>query len=572
MELIRNSKIIDKKFREFFIPTILTAMSSSLIVMADSILVGNMLGANEFAAVNCCIPIMQVYGMISELLGLGGSTAISVARGRRENEKANQIFTATLLLFTAFCLLLVVPQAFASPLFCRLLTQEKTLYPIVYEYYGVLIWTAPFAIFVQTMEYIIRAEGKPKMASFITVLANVINIVLDIVFMGPMKMGIKGAPLASLFGFGVGAIVSLCTLLFGNRTLQLCFKKLWNCCREIIKTGMPAALGVGLIAIKLLCLNTIVMTTAGNNGMVAFSVCLETLSLCSMFITASAQTMMPILGIYFGEKDWKGVRMVLKRTFRVMIICAGLLTLFLEAVPGAILFLYGVKEAEAVAVAVPALRIYAISLVGVSVSFLMMYYYMTVEKQNLANMISIINGLVIIIPCAYVLSKVMGILGVWISFPIAELITLLYILFVAKGKIRNVYQISDEEPAILDISLLGKEDKGAETSKQVMDFLEEHRMEKKLSNKIGIAIEEMVENIYRYSGEKKVHIDLRLVADTEDVVLSFCDDGPEFDPTTYQPEEKEEFVIDNIMMLKAVSKKIEYQRVIGLNKTIVKIG
>lgn len=218
---------------------------------------------------------------------------------------------------------------------------------------------------------------------------------------------------------------------------------------------------------------------------------------------------------------------------------------------------------------VPALRIYAIGLVGVSVSFLMIYYYMAIEKEKLANMISIINGLVIIIPCAYVLSKVMGITGVWISFPIAELMTLLYILFVAKGKMSNVYQISDEESAILDISLLGKEDMGAKTSKQVMDFLEEHGMENKLSNKIGIAIEEMVENIYRYSGEKKVHIDLRLVANQENVVLSFCDDGTEFDPTTYQPEEKEEYAIDNIMMLKAISQKMEYQRVIGLNKTTV---
>ena len=568
MELIRNSKIIDKKFKEFFIPTILTAMSSSLIIMADSIFVGNMLGTNEFAAVNCCIPIQQIFLTVSELLGLGGSTAISVARGRRENQKANQIFTAVIVLFTMMCLILMLPQICATSFFCRMLTMDQTLYPIVYEYYSILIWSAPFAIFVPTMEYIIRAEGKPGMASFITVLANGINIVLDIVFMGPMKMGIRGAALASVAGFGAGFIVSLCTILLGNRTLQLCFKELWSRCLEIIKTGMPAAMGVGLIAIKIFCLNYIVTATAGNNGMVAFSICLETLTICSMFITASAQTMMPILGIYYGEKDWKAVRMVLKRTFRVMALCAGLLTLFLEAVPGAILFLYGVKEAEAVAVTVPALRIYAISLIGVSVSFLMIYYYMTIEKQQLANIISIINGL-IIIPCAYVMSKILGITGVWISFPIAELITVLYILFAAKGKISNVYQISDEESSILDISLLGREAMGAKTSKQVMDFLEEHNVEGKLSNKIGVAIEEMVENIYRYSGEKKVHIDLRLVANKEDVVLSFCDDGLEFDPTTYQQEEKEEFSIDNIMMLKAVSKKIEYQRVIGLNKTTV---
>lgn len=79
----------------------------------------------------------------------------------------------------------------------------------------------------------------------------------------------------------------------------------------------------------------------------------------------------------------------------------------------------------------------------------------------------------------------------------------------------------------------------------------------------------MTENIYQYSGQKQVHIDLRLREDAERLMLSFCDDGPEFDPTIYQPEEKEKFAIDNIMMLKAVSKGIEYQRVIGLNKTTV---
>lgn len=569
MELARNSKIIDKKYKEFFVPTILTAMSSSLILMADSILVGNMLGANEFAAVNCCIPIQQIFLTFSELLGLGGSTAISIARGRRENQKVNQIFTAVILLFIGLSFIFMIPQICATSFFCGLLTQDKTLYPIVYDYYSILIWSAPFAVFLPTMEYIIRAEGKPKMASFITILANVINVVLDMVFMGPMKMGIKGAALASIVGFGTGTFVSLCIIFFGKKTLQLCFKKLWSSCKEIIKTGLPAAMGVGLIAIKIFCLNHIVMATAGNNGMVAFSICLETLTLCSMFITAAAQTMMPILGIYYGEKDFKGVRMVLNRTFLVMIICAVGLTLFIEAVPGAILLVYGVKEAEAVAMAIPALRIYAISLLGVSVSFLMMYYYMTIEKQKLANIISIINGLVIIIPCAYVLSKIMGITGVWISFSIAEMLTLLYVWFAAKGKMSNVYQISDDEPAILDISLLGKETMGAESSGQVMDFLEKHGMDKKLTNKIGIAIEEMVENVYRYSGEKNVHIDLRLVVNKENIVLSFCDDGPEFDPTTYQAEEKEEFAIDNITMLKAISKEIEYQRVIGLNKTMV---
>lgn len=147
--------------------------------------------------------------------------------------------------------------------------------------------------------------------------------------------------------------------------------------------------------------------------------------------------------------------------------------------------------------------------------------------------------MLVILPCAYVMSKLMGITGVWWSFSITKLVTLLYIFFTAKGKIKNVYQM-EEAPAILDISLMGKENQGAEASRQVMEFLGRYEIDKKKLNKIGIATEEMVENICRYSSGKKVNIDLRLKAEKE-----------------------------SIMQLKAISDKMEYQRVIGLNKTTV---
>lgn len=569
MELIRNSKIIDKKYREFFIPTILTAMSGSLILIVDGIIVSNMLGTNEFAAVNCCLPFEQVFGMISELLGLGGSVGISIARGRRENKKANHLFTAVILLFLACCVVLWLPQVFAPAFFSGILTSDKVLYPFVYDYYSVLVWSAPFVVFLQAMEYIIRAEGKPRLASGITIIANVVNVTLDVVFMGFFKMGIKGAALATVIGCMVGSAISLCSFLFGNKELRISFGNLWSCVFEIIKTGSPAAVGVGLVAVKIFCLNKIVTATAGNNGMIAFSVCIAALSLVSMFISGAAQTMMPILGIYYGEKDFTGVRMVLKRAFRVLMICSGALLVVLEAAPGLLLTLYQVTAPEELAIAVPALRIFSTSLVGVALSFLMIYYYMTVEKQNLANVISAVEGLIVVVPCAYLLSLAAGINGVWLAFPLTELITILFIWVMAKGKMSNIYQIKETEPSILDVSILGIEEMGAKTSEQVMDFLEKHGMERKMGNKIGVAIEEMVENVYRYSNGKQVHIDLRVKAEQQGIIVSFCDDGPEFDPTVYQPEEKDTFAIDNIRMLKAISKKVEYQRVIGLNQTTV---
>ena len=568
MELIRNSNIIDRKFKEFFIPSILTAMSTSMILIVDGLIVSNMLGTKEFAAVNCCLPFLQLLAMISDLLGLGGSVAISIARGRRENRKADQLFTTLLLLYLVSCGLLWLPQVLAPAFFSRILTNDPVLYPYVLDYYSVLVWCAPFAIFFQAMAYIIRAEGRPRLASFITITANVINVVLDVVFMGIFRMGIRGAALASVVGWGVGGIISLCSVLFGTRPLKICFGRLGSCAWEIIKTGFPGAAGVGLVGVKTLCLNKIVTATAGSEGMVAFSVCISALSLVSMFITGASETMMPILGIYYGENDSLGVRMVLRKAFRILVVSSGALLLVLEAAPGLLLIPYGVTDPAEVAVATSALRIYALSLVGCAISYLMLYYYLTIEKQKLANLIMLINGFLVIVPCAYVLSKLMGINGVWWSFGITELVTIAFIFVMARGKVSNIYQM-EEDPAMLEVSFLGSETPGAEASMKVMQFLENQGMEHKLVNKIGIAVEEMAENIARHSQGKGNHIDLRLKAASQGVMISFCDDGPEFDPTVYQPEEKDCYAIDNIMMLRAISPKMEYQRVIGLNKTTI---
>lgn len=566
MEFIRNSKIINKKYWEFFIPTILMVMGGSLMVLVDGIIVSNILGIDEFAAINCTLPISQAFGMIAVLLGTGTSVVISIARGRRETEKVNKFFSAMLILLLVFAVMFMVPQLCATDFFCSLLTSNEVLYPLVYDYYSTLLWAAPVWLFMLSMEYILRVEGKPRLATGISISSHIINLTLDVVFMGLLHMGIKGAALATIVGFGFGGVAIFCSLAFGKRTLCLSFGKLSGCIGEIVKTGIPAALGTGLIAVELLFLNNIVMNTAGNKGMIAFSVCMSALSLGSMFVGACAQTMMPILGIYYGENDFAGLRMILKRTFRILLVCTITLFLFLEVFPGAFLNMYGITAAKEVAMVVPALRIYAVSLLGMSISTVMQYYYMTIEKQQLANIITLINGLVGIVPCAYIMSKVAGITGVWWAFSISQLVSILFIFVVAKGNFSNIYQMK-EEPAILDISLLGKENQGAEASRQVMEFLGNYEMDKKKLNKIGVATEEMIENIYQYSQGKEVHIDLRLKAEKEGFMLSFCDDGLEFDPTTYQPEEKESYAIDSIMMLKAISKEMDYQRVIGLNKT-----
>ena len=186
----RNSKLLDRKYWDFFVPTILMAMSTTMSIVVDSIIVGNMLGASALAAVNLVLPVMMAYVSVAALLGLGGATVISVAFGQRQGSYANEIFAATIAGMLASSLVLVVGQAMCLDWITGLLTQDATLRPLVRDFLHVLIYGAPVIIATLGLVYCLRADGWVKMASATLITANAVNLALDMVYMGPLKMGI----------------------------------------------------------------------------------------------------------------------------------------------------------------------------------------------------------------------------------------------------------------------------------------------------------------------------------------------------------------------------------------------
>ena len=134
----------------------------------------------------------------------------------------------------------------------------------------------------------------------------------------------------------------------------------------------------------------------------------------SMFITGASQTMIPIIGVCLGEKDYDGVRYAFRRAARVLAVSSVVIMLFICIEPEPIIKFFGITSPTDIANTVPAMRINALSFPGLSFSFLLLYYYMATQKRAISTAISIINGIVILIPSALILGKFFGITGVCI--------------------------------------------------------------------------------------------------------------------------------------------------------------
>lgn len=587
----RHSGLLDKKYREFFFPTVLTSMATSLSMVVDGIIVGNLLGASALAAVNLVTPVMMVYTTVAVSLGMGAAAAIAVAKGRRQEAYANDIFTVSLVAMLLLSAVLMVLQILFLDDISHLLTSEPVLLPLVKAYLQVLIFGTPMLVLIPGMVYCLRTDGKVKLASIILITANVVNLILDLVYIGLFDMGIGGSSLATVSGYTIGAGVLLTYVFAKDRTLSLNFKLLakplmvLKYTGQVLATGTPGALSTILMTLKILSINTIVLSVAGRSGMVAFSVCISCLALISMFIAGAAQAMMPILGALYGEKDDLGIRFVVRRAFQVLMIASMVVTFILELSPGTVLAVFGVRDAADLAVGIPAVRIFALSLIGTSTSYLMLYYYMTIGRRKIANAISVVQGFAVVVPAAFVLSRLMGAAGVWVAFIFAELVTIgmialnyLYMKKKSGGKVQNILLLdtrSAGDHKILDLTIRNSIDDVVGVSEKVIAFLSQSGVETKLCNKVGMAIEEMTVNTvkYGYQQGKKNYIDIRVKILEDEIIIVLRDDGSFFDPTRYVSREKEEetYLIGGIELVKAIAEKVEYSRVMTLNNTTITI-
>lgn len=581
--LKRTPAMINKKYTEYFLPTVLTAMATNIALVVDSVIAGNILGKTALSAINLLSPIVQLYFALTILFGLGASSIIAMAKGENDRNKADRIFTAAFVAVALLCVVLMVVQLAFADRICALLTQDRTLRPMLYEYYIPFIIGTPLNLLLNCSVYFIRSDNRPKFSSNIIIIANVVNLLLDCVYMGVLHMGIKGSAWATVTGNLVGAMVMLSHFTSGKSTLRFdssVFQEgnaFFGILRNLIVVGASGALGTLLVTVKMFFLNFLIQRTGGVEAMAAYSICMSCQILVSMFITGAAQTMVLIIGVCLGEKDYGGIRFAFRRALKVLAVSSVIIMLVIWAVPELVIRLFGITSQADIANAVPAITINALSLPLLAFSFLFLYYYMAIHRKGLSTTIAVLNGIVLLVPSALILAHFYGINGVWASFAVAQAGTLVAIYFItlvirkrSKGKYNSFYLLAAKEDAeVVSLSFKGTKENASKVSLYLISFLTSQGMDKNKANRLAVAVEGMIADLaQRTEKTKKADIDIRIITDEKEVIVSIHDNGEPFDPTI---GDEQEDTVSDIKVVKAIAKSLEYSNVLGFNRLTIKI-
>ena len=394
----------------------------SCYILADTFFVSRGLGADGLTALNLAIPIYSFVHGSGLMLGMGGATKYSIYRGQGETESADKIYTNTLYVLAVFAVMLMVTGIFFSGKLSMLLGADGKIRGMTRTYLQVILLFSPAFLTNDSLICFVRNDGNPKLSMAAMLAGSLSNIVLDYVFIFPLRMGIFGAVLAT----GFAPVISLCILSrhWFTKKKRFHFVKAgasWKVAGTIFSLGIPALITEVASGVVMIVFNAIILKLQGNIGVAAYGIIANLSLVVSSVYTGIAQGIQPILNRSYGYGDTKRIRQTLKYAVRLMLIMSGAVYLFFWVAANPVVGLFnGEQNMLLQQTAETGLKIYFAAIPFVGFNIVISAYFTSTEKVLPAQVISLARGFVVIVPMAFALSFLFKMTGVWTSYPLTE--------------------------------------------------------------------------------------------------------------------------------------------------------
>ena len=548
-------------------------MAGNICLVVDSILVSFFVGVANLSAIQLVSPLLTFVNLFYWMIGLGGSILCSVSKAEFDDKSSNSYFSVSISSLCIFGIIITIIGLIFSNDILSILCRSQQLLPMVNSFYSVILLGIPFLCYLMSVSYFVRVDGMPNLAFRAILLANIVNLCCDVIFMGVLKIGIGGAAWATLVGYAVGSIFISTYFFKSERTLKfikLKVKPSINKFKEICKSGFPSSSTQLYFTIKIYIYNVLITLFVGEAGIAAFSICDNSTFILYMFLIGASQTMSSLVSVYFKEEDYSSVSYIVKKSLRFALISSLVFSLIIIVCPNVMLMLYSVKDPSFVPTVLNALRIFAISFVGIAITFLFTFYSQAIQKNSVSSIVSLLEGL--IFPCgsAVILLLILGENGIWISFTVAEAATILFIFAYSKylnrktdGEYTGFFiNKHNDDKKVFEYTINGNVKEAVDLAHQVQDYLSGN----KSTALVGLAIEEMLVNIININENVDV-IDVIVRNNEDNILISIKDMGIDFNPVV----ENDDLKFDNISVLNKIADKIDYSRVLGLNSTVITI-
>ena len=409
------------------VPASIGILVMSINILIDTIFVGQWIGANAIAAINVVLPVSFFIAALGMAIGLGGGSIISRSLGSNDLAKATKTFGNQIVLtfsltisFVLFGLLFVdsIIPAFGG---------KGGLNEPAKIYYTIVLYGVPVLGYCMMGNNVIRAVGKPKNAMYAMMLPSISNLIMDYVFIYVLDFGMHGAAWATTLSYVVCALYIFLFFSSNPSELPINIRDLkldTGITKEICAMGSVTLVRQGVVSLSVLIVNNLLFSLGGESAVAVYAI-ISRLLMFSLFpVLGITQGFIPIAGFNYGAMNKKRVEQVIRTAVLYATGFATLVFVLINIFSNSIGDIF-TSEPLVLEKAPAAIRWVFIATPVVGIQLIGAAYYQAIGKALPALLLTLTRQGFFFIPLLYILPSFIGINGVWIAFPIAELLAAL---------------------------------------------------------------------------------------------------------------------------------------------------
>ena len=416
------------------VPASIGILVMSLNILVDTIFVGHWIGSQAIAAINVVLPVSFFIAALGMSIGIGGSSIISRALGAKQAPKAlktfgNQITMTSILTFT-----LVFFGLYYIETIIPVFGGKGTIFEPAKIYYRIVLYGVPFLALSMMGNTVIRAEGKPKFAMYAMMIPSISNLLLDVLFINVMDLGMMGAAWATTGSYILCFVFILWFFISKNSEMKISlphFMLQRSIVAEISNLGSVTLSRQAVVSITYLLMNNILFDFGGETSVTSYAIVSRMLMFALFPIFGITQGFVPIAGYNYGAKNYDRVKQSIRIAIIYAMVMASLVFVLLIGFPELITRMFTTdalvieKTPTAMRWVFAATPIIAVQLIGSA-------YFQAVGKSIPALLLTLSRQGFFFIPLIFILPLWHGELGVWMAFPVSDVLSTLltgYILY-----------------------------------------------------------------------------------------------------------------------------------------------
>ena len=438
---------VHKLLWKYALPAIIAMTATSLYNIVDSIYIGHGCGALALSALTVAKPFMDICAAFGSLVGVGASSLLAIYLGEKDYEKANRVLGNVIVMnIILSAVVMIAGLVWLDPILLAFGASEDTL-GYAHDYMEIILYGNILTHIYFGLNAMLRSAGHPRFSMTATIVAVVINIILDPIFIFGMDMGVKGAALATVISQAI-AVTWQVTKFFDKNELVRFHRGIWKLNKHITFRALAIGLSPFLYNIAhcfvVIIINNQLKNFGGDMAIASYGVINRLTFVFAMMIMGLNQGMQPITGYNFGAKKYDRM---LRSFYLTCLYATGVMAVVFvlgEGFPRLMTQMF-THDPVLIEQTIRPMRIICSSMLIIGFQMVTGNLFTSIGKAGKAIFLSLTRQVLYLIPLVICLPLVFAqpIDGVWWSIPISDTIsavTAVIVLLASRKKLHMVEQ------------------------------------------------------------------------------------------------------------------------------------